>query len=163
MVSPTLPLADGNSRFLVQNGPNPNQCRLYVGGQIDRNNFTKTSFDILTDRAKLVQQFRNLVRSIADHPAFAHLFVCHACLPHDEYNRVGDAAELEWKEGVKSGILPDDFEAEEQFVAARIVAEVLLPEDCAREANEQQEMLRSLQIPMRWLVSYGLAQWTPSA
>lgn len=80
-----------------------------------------------------------------------------------EYDCVGDAAELEWKEGVKSGQLPDDFDAEEQFVAARIVAEVSLPEDCAREANEQQEMLRSLQIPMKWLVSYGLVQWTPSA
>lgn len=159
---PHASLADGSGRFVVQNSPNPNQYRFYVEGQIDRDEFTKASFDILTERAKLVQQFRKLARSIADHPAFPHLFVCHACLPHDEYDRVGDAAELEWKEGVKSGQLPDDFDAEEQFVAARIVAEVPLPEDCAREANEQQEMLRSLQIPIRWLVSHGLVQWTPS-
>lgn len=159
---PHASLAEGSGRFIVQGGPNPDQCRFYVEGQIDRNDFTKASFDILIDRTKLLHQFRNLARAIAGHPAFAHLFICHACLPHDEYDRVDEAAELEWKEGVRSGKFPDDFDAEERFVAARIVAEVPLPEECAKEANEQREMLRSLQIPTKWLVKYGLVRWAPA-
>ena len=157
---PHAALAGGaRAHFIVQDGPDPLLCRLHIEGQSESEIET---IDVLTDRNKLLHQFRSLTTTIADHPSFAHHFICHACLPDDEYDRVADAAALEWASGVKAGLFGDDVDAQEQFTTAKIVTEVPLPEDCAKLAKEERAMLRSLDIPREWLARYGLSRYTTS-
>jgi hypothetical protein len=147
--------------FVVQNGPSAHLCRLSIESR-DVEGEAQT-IDVLTDRQKLLQEFCDLMTAIAEHPNFAHHFSSFAGLPDDEANRVDGAAELEWAEGVKEGRFPDDFDAQEEFAAARIAAEVVLPDDYAEFAEKERAMLRSLEIPDEWFVSHGLARWMPAS
>jgi hypothetical protein len=53
----------------------------------------------------------------------------------------------EWRAGVKEGRFSDDFDAEREFCASRLVAGVPLPLDCAKLTDQHRTMLRSLEIP----------------
>lgn len=134
------------SHFVVQNSPVPGMCRLYVNA-LPEAALERRVFDVLTDREKLVIQFRQLTTAIADHPWFAHLQICHCCLPEADYDRALDLAEAEWGAGVADGRWPDDIDAKEAFEAAKLVAEVSLPPECGRLAAKYRTMLRSLEIP----------------
>jgi hypothetical protein len=139
--------------FAVQEGPTPGLCRFHVAVRgVDR----AETIDVLTDRQALTAQFRELALAIADHPHLAHHYCCYAASDDANYDRVHEAAESEWEEGVKSGRFVDDFEQEEQFMASAIAAGLPLPEACARMANAEAEMLRTLCIPDAELVRYGL-------
>jgi hypothetical protein len=158
--APHAALADrATAHFVVQDGPATHLCRFHIESYDEAAGRTET-IDVLTDRRELVRHFRNLAAAIADHPFFSHHFVCHCCLPDAEYDRVSDVAELEWAIGVHAGRFPDDFDVQEQFVAARIASEVTLPDGCAEVAREEQAMLRSLESPGDWLRRYGLVSWT---
>jgi hypothetical protein len=112
--------------------------------------------DVLTDREKLVEQFRGLATAIGDHPNLGHHFLCHGALPEGEYERVYETAEREWQEGVQQGRFADDYDAENEFCASKL-AGVPLPADCARLTEQYRAMLRTLEIPQEWMVRYGLA------
>lgn len=144
-------LADrATTSFVVQNGPNQDLCRFYVEAA------NGIILDMLTDRQALVGQFRSLATAIADHPNFAHHFTCFGSLPPADFDAVNDAAEKEWEAGVESGRFRDDYDAQEQFVAARIVAKIRLSESCKKFASEEAAMLRTLEIPIEQLEHYGL-------
>jgi hypothetical protein len=57
---------------------------------------------------------------------------------------------------IEGGRYPEDFDAEEEFTASRLVAGVSLPPECARLAEQYRTMLRTLEIPGEWLLRYGL-------
>lgn len=159
---PHAVLADyGCASMIIQDGPEPHLCRLYLANQHPIRNYV---IDVMTDRATLLSQFRDLAQSIADHPNFAHHFVCHCCLPDGEYDRVSEAAEAEWARGVREGRFADDpvasdadIDAGDAFVASQLSEKVTLPEDCARLAEQHCAMLRSLEIPQDLLVKNGFA------
>ncbi|WP_202306156.1 hypothetical protein [Mesorhizobium sp. L-8-10] len=141
------------AHFVVQDGPDPHLCRFYL--EVRRNGEAEI-IDAITDREALLRQFRSLSTAIANHPCFAHHYVCHCCLNDAEYERASDAADSEWQDGVKAGQFPDDWDAAQEFAAARIVAEVPLPEDCALLADEERMMLRALAVPLDRLLGHGL-------
>lgn len=106
--------------------------------------------DVITDKASLAAAFRGLARAIADHPCFAHMWLCHCCLPNEDYERVSDTAEADWKQGVGEGRYPDDWEAEQLFTAERITAGIPLSEELSQFAAKYRQMLRTLEIPPGW-------------
>jgi hypothetical protein len=145
-----------NSHFVVQAGPEPGLCCLHM--KISQNDGQDHQrIDVLTERKRLVEQFSSLASAIADHPNLGHQFLFHGWLSGAEYDRVGNAAEAEWKRGVEEGRFPDDFDAEQEFTASKLVAEVMLSPEDAREAEQYRTMLRTLQIPCGWMVRFGLA------
>ncbi len=106
--------------------------------------------DVITDRDSLTEEFRGLARAIADHPYFAHMWLCHCVLPDDDYERVCDTAEVDWQRGVTAGHFPDVWDAEQRFTAERIVAEVPLSEELSQLAKNYHQMLHTLEIPPEW-------------
>ncbi|WP_374250317.1 hypothetical protein [Xanthobacter sp.] len=159
---PHAPLAENGRATFVVNHHGTGVCRFHLisrphafmpeghGGMID----------MLVDRDELTEQFRALTNAIADHPNFAHHYVCHGELPEEEYNRVDLLAETEWKAGQAEGRFPDDWWMENEFVAAAISAAVPLPAACAEAAEKERSMLRSLEIPEEWMLGDGMAsQW----
>lgn len=154
---PHAALADyAMSHFAVRNGPQPDLCHLHM--KISQNDGEHhRHINVLTEREKLVEQFRSLASAIACHPNLGHHFLCHCCLPEEEYGRVNEAARSEWERGVREGRFPDDYDAEQDFRASKLVAGLQLPAECAKLAEEYGTMLRTLEIPGEWLVRYGLA------
>ena len=154
---PHAALADyANSHFVVQAGPEPGLCYLHM--KISQNDGEHhLRIDVLTERTRLVEQFCSLAHAIADHLNFGHQFLFHGWLSGTDYDRVWEAAEAEWKRGVEEGLFPDDFDAEQEFAASRVVAEVALPPEWALEVDQYRTMLRTLEIPDEWMVRFGLA------
>lgn len=152
---PHAALADrASTHFVVQDGGGGRIRRFILSARRDTG---QQVIDVLVDADALLRQFMSLAAVIADHALFFHHYVCHVCLPTDEYDRVSEQAEADWQEGVASGEFVDDPDAEQLFVATRIAAHVPLPEECRRHAEREQAMLRSLEIPEEWLERHGLA------
>lgn len=139
--------------FIVDDGPSANQCRLIIDNDCpDR----KGRIDVFTNRDTLIDAFRGLALEIGKHPNLAHHFLYHCCLPDDHYDRVANAHDKDWAEGVQRGIYPDDCDAEGQLLGALIVEHVPLPPDCAKEATRYRDMMKSLEIPRDWQLKFGL-------
>ncbi|MBS0245111.1 MAG: hypothetical protein JSR61_00710 [Proteobacteria bacterium] len=139
--------------FIVDDGPVPDLCRLIVDNDApDR----KHRIDVYTNRTALIEAFRGLAREIGEHPNFAHHFLYHMCLPDEHYERVGNAHDQDWADGVQRGIYPDDYDAENALLGTRIVEQVPLLPECAEEAVKYRKMMRSLEIPRDWQIEFGL-------
>jgi hypothetical protein len=152
---PQACLADGGtSLFVVQNTAQPGLCRFHLRRTHEGR---RSVTDVMTDRRALVAQFRALCTAVADHPYFAHHYLCHGGSDDCVYEQVLDAAELEWAAGVKEGRFPNDFDAQDAYEAAALVERMPLQDGCARLAEEYRTMLRTLEVPHEWLVRYGMA------
>jgi hypothetical protein len=148
---PHAPLANRNkAHFIVQDLPDrPGMVRFYCKPyQVVFEQ--EILIDCVTRRADLTVQFRELTRAIANHPNLAHHWICHADLRSDAYGRVADAADAEWERGVLGGTHADDWNAQQDYCAARISAEVPLPDYGVQLAARYREMLRTLEIPDDW-------------
>ena len=157
---PHAALAGGaRAHFIVQDGPDPLLCRFHIEGQSESEIET---IDVLTDRNKLLHQFRSLTTTIADHPS---LRTISSAMPvYQMTNMIAwlTRRRLNGRAGSRRDFSGDDVDAQEQFTTAKIVTEVPLPEDCAKLAKEERAMLRSLDIPREWLARYGLSRYTTS-
>lgn len=144
------------SIFVVQNLPQSDLCQFHA--MIFCSELPRL-INIAIERRKLVQRFRMLADAIADHPNLAHHFICHICLPDQDYGRVDHLAQAEWERGVSEGRWPDDYDAEDAFVASRLTADLPLAPECEALASTYRAMLRTLEIPGDFALRDGLASF----
>ena len=69
----------------------------------------------------------------------------HGCRSDKAYERAHDEAEREWDEGLKQGLFTDDYDAREEFVAARLVANIPLLREHVEGAEHYRTMMQLLE------------------
>lgn len=138
----------GPAHFIVQPGASPDECRFYLRNYGEDGVRT---LDVVVPRAALIEQFRSFLTAIADHPLFAHSFLCSFHLPDELVEPVEKAAEEEWSRLVATqGIEDESGEAEGDFVNFRIAEAVPIPESSLPWVQKFQNMLRTQVIPQDW-------------
>lgn len=123
------------------------QCHL----RIVRTGRGKRVFDLALNRRCFAAAFRKLMLELAEHPWLGHMWLCFGSLGHPEYDDVEREAEADWQKLLDCNIVEDDWDAQEEFVARRVVERVQLPSSCDEFSARTRRMLRSLEIPAEWL------------
>lgn len=135
------------SDFLVQPESDDQTCRLMVRS-VSADGAAQ-ALDVVVNRTALIAEFKALLTAIADHPCFAHCYLLAATLPDDTYDAVSDAAETEWKTGVKQGSYLDEEGAMYDYFAHRIAEAVPLTDGDGVVVERYQRMLRTLTLEPR--------------
>lgn len=95
--------------------------------------------------------FSELTRELAAHPFLQHMWLCFGIGMRDaDYDSVAEAANVEWRELVKQGLVEDDWHSMQMHEAKAVVERVPLIPESEAWSQEVVDMLRSLEIPQKW-------------
>jgi hypothetical protein len=126
----------------------PGLCRL-VAGRWSRW-VLQPDLDVLVDRQALIGEFRKFLNTLADHPCFGPMWLCHAGLLEEPYDRISDEADRRWALGVQEGRWEDDWDTAGDFKAEYIAKRVPLSPEAVACIDQYRAMLRTLSIPPGW-------------
>jgi hypothetical protein len=123
----------------------PGLCRL-IAGRLTRW-VLQPDLDLLVDRQALIEEFRTFLKTLADHPCFGPMWLCHAGVPSEPYDTISD--EL-WELGVQERRWEDDWDAAGDFKAEYIATRIPLSPEVVAYIDQYRAMLRTLSIPFGW-------------
>jgi hypothetical protein len=126
----------------------PGTCRL-IAGRLTRW-VLQADLDVLVDRQALIGEFRTFLNTLADHPCFGPMWLCHAGLPSEPYDTISDEADRLWELGVQDGRWEDDWDAAGDFKAEYIAKRIPLSPEAVACIDQYRAMLRTLSIPSGW-------------
>lgn len=140
-------LADNLTTWLAVRGlEDPEQCQL----RIVRTGCNEGIFDLALSRRRFTEAFCKLVQEMAEHPWLGHMWLCFISLGHAEYEAVDCEAEDDWQKLLGRGCVEDDWDAQAEFIARRVVERVPLPPSCEEFSAKTRRMLRSFEVPAEW-------------